>query len=279
MPELIYKQELLNINPSDHILQVVDVNKYKYDLGVVVEYFNNHQFVLALNHLNRSDIDVDLRVFLNSLILFYHYFDHFQYDNNYDFHVNDYVIVKNDIISKNIDSIKYLVGDDFSSACYSIANLVNNARRRFDEENYDDAISRLYKAVELISAEKLKDYGISTLNNKIEVFKKNNLPLNLVKSVHSYIPVNTQYKILKLLNDPIGLTYSIYAKKGVNIIYQRNNSNINHGSYSVSREHYEELEESVITLAKQLAYDIEDLIVRTRFPRLTLKNSKYIIIN
>lgn len=276
-----YNQKILDIIPDNYTLEVIDTQKDIYDLEVVVEYFNNHQFHLALNYLNRSDIDANLKKVLNSLILFYHNIDHFIYDdiiNLDELSSNESVTIRNNILEKNIDSLDYLKKNDFDFVCYNIANLINNAHRRFDEENYDDAISRLYSATELIFTEKLKDYNIKKNSSNTKAFDRLNIPTNIRNNIKGYVSVYNQYRLLKYLNDPIALTYSLYEKKGVNIIHLRNNTHINHGLLNVSHDHYIKLEESVITIARQLIYDIDTLINKTRFPRIELKDNKYIII-
>ena len=65
---------------------------------------------------------------------------------------------------------------------YYLADLLNNAHRRIEEDKYDDAVARLYRSIELIAQLKLCDYGVIDENILFSnsEFKINKLSLSNV---------------------------------------------------------------------------------------------------
>ena len=52
-----------------------------------------------------------------------------------------------------------------SEAYYMLAFILNNARRREDENKFDDAVARLYRSLELFAQIRLsKEYGLSLIH-------------------------------------------------------------------------------------------------------------------
>ena len=57
---------------------------------------------------------------------------------------------------------------------YMLASILNNARRREDENKFVDAVARLYRSLELIAQIRLsKEYGIDSSNVDIDVLRQN----------------------------------------------------------------------------------------------------------
>ncbi|TVL99180.1 MAG: TIGR02710 family CRISPR-associated protein [Candidatus Brocadia sp. WS118] len=133
-------------------------------------------------------------------------------------------------------------------------DLISNARRRAELEcKYDDAVARLYRAMEAIAQFKLKTtYDIDSSNVKEDLIpadirgefvskyrdnKDNKIKLGLYVS----------YDLLNKLNNPLGKNFfEFYEKEIRGLLDIRNNSILAHGYRSVSQETYEKLLEVIL---------------------------------
>lgn len=150
---------------------------------------------------------------------------------------------------------------------YLIADLINNAKRRAEEEQkYDDAIARLYRTIELIAQYRLKTkYKIDPSQAKIEeipeeLLKKWNIPpTETVK-----LPLEKVYELLKTKNDELGQKY-LQDKKLRNLLSKRNTSILAHGLTPVTKETYKELHQKTIEYAKITVKNLDILIETSKF--------------
>lgn len=157
--------------------------------------------------------------------------------------------------------------------CYVLASLLNNARRRFEEHRYDDAIARLYRSLELIGQIALKKYDITSSDVNIEILKNNNVDENFINYLKSLridgkikIGLINDFKLLSYLDDDLGKFYIDYQNKIQNIVKFRNNSILAHGMESKTNQEYEEFKEIVLDAARVLNKDIDQFIEDTMFP-------------
>ena len=122
-----------------------------------------------------------------------------------------------------------------------------NARRRADIENkYDDAVARLYRAVEAYAQIKLSGGGINTSDLKID-----SLPQEIrTEFSNKYkdeidnrikLPLYGSYKVLELLKDPAGQLFFEQWPQMKLLLDLRNKSILAHGFEPVKRERYEDL--------------------------------------
>lgn len=136
-------------------------------------------------------------------------------------------------------------------------DLIANARRRAEFENkYDDAVARLYRAVEAMAQFKLKStHGIDSSNvnenvipadvreefiSKYRDNKDNKIKLGLYVS----------YDLLNKFNNPLGKSFfEFYEKEIRGLLDIRNNSILAHGYRPVSQDTYEKLLEVILKLS------------------------------
>lgn len=126
-----------------------------------------------------------------------------------------------------------------------VLDLIRNAERRASRGRYDDAVARLYRALELFGQTRLQQRQPALYSSDIEV---NALPENLraqyeaLRDSHSkkiQIGLRQNYELLSHLEDPLGTLYRDFDKRLLNALSSRNNSILAHGLAPLTGEGYE----------------------------------------
>ncbi len=141
-----------------------------------------------------------------------------------------------------IIDLKKILGRSKSSGYELVSDLLNNAERRAVQKHYDDAIARLYRAIELFAQIRLeKEYGYKTSDLKVE-----QLPEHLQDEYRSRIRdgrillgLREDYELLLKLDDPFGKKFE--EKEGMIIdAIKRRNSSISggHGTIPLGEDDY-----------------------------------------
>lgn len=172
------------------------------------------------------------------------------------------------VILQNIDFLDRLKKNDELKHY----DLIANAMRRAELENkYDDAVARLYRAMEAMAHCRLQSqYSIYSSNVKEEqipesirsdyVVKYRDDKDNKIK-----LGMYASYWLLEKLNDQLGKSFfAVYEKEIRGLLDIRNSSILAHGYVSVSAETYEKLLDVVLRFSE---IEKEDL---PRFPVLEL---------
>lgn len=154
-----------------------------------------------------------------------------------------------------------------------LASILNNARRREDENKFDDAVARLYRSLELIAQIRLsKEYGIDSSNIDIDVLRQNNVDEDYLSEINISEEIKfgltADYELLAKLNDELGDFYLENKNQIRNILKFRNNSILAHGFDSCSKKEYDEFSGIVLKAANLLHNDMEKFIEETKFPIL-----------
>lgn len=133
-------------------------------------------------------------------------------------------------------------------------DLYANAERRFAEGKVDDAILRLYRLVEMLAQQRLREgYGINVSDVRPEqlpdmlrdeyVKKYKNVGNGLIQ-----VPQTPAYQLLKELHDPLGAAFVSDASRFKDVQQARNNSYLAHGFQSSKEPAYEKLRDFVVGL-------------------------------
>jgi CRISPR-associated protein (TIGR02710 family) len=150
-----------------------------------------------------------------------------------------------------------------------LADLLANAERRAKEGKYDDAIARLYRAVELIAQSFLSRHNIDTSNVS---------PDDLPQSWQASSPTNSSplklgqeraFFLLEALGEDVGKHYCQNLNLR-NYLSKRNNSILAHGIEPMSKSAYEELNRGTHNLALIAFPQISSFEQKSRFPELEL---------
>jgi len=151
-----------------------------------------------------------------------------------------------------------------------LADLLANAERRSQEGKYDDAIARLYRAIELVAQLVLSRRGVDSSNARLE-----DLPDNLRETytdAGSPIRIGQEkaFSLLQALGEEIGRGY--WENRTLrNYLSKRNSSILAHGIDPVSQETYHELSREVHHLASIAFPRLSSLEEKCRFPHLELR--------
>jgi CRISPR-associated protein (TIGR02710 family) len=173
-----------------------------------------------------------------------------------------------DHIKRNVEFLEKLITEKED---YYFYDLIANAKRRADlEGKYDDAVARLYRAIEFLAQNRLKSkYSIKTSNiNKIDI--PNSLRDEYIKKYTDpegkiNLPLYASYKLLEELHDELGKRFMVqYERELKHLLSLRNNSILAHGFDSISKNAYEKFYLNILEFA-----NINEDIIPT-FPYIEL---------
>lgn len=140
---------------------------------------------------------------------------------------------------------------------YHVFDLLANAKRRKDEGRFDDAVARLYRAIEAMAQVALKEHGIeSTENVPLERIPESLRAEWASQANEGVVTLGLQdaYKLLMSLEDPLGKKFqSLGLNDKKSPLVARNRSILAHGFESVSENAVKQIWKAALSLA-----DIEE---------------------
>ena len=126
-------------------------------------------------------------------------------------------------------------------------DLMANAKRRADlEYKYDDAVARLYRAIEAYAQIRFASFGINTsdihedqLPGEVRAEFTNKYRDNIDNRIK--LPLYGAYKVLELLKEPAGAIFFEQWPQMKLLLDSRNKSILAHGLDPIKRERYAEM--------------------------------------
>ncbi len=183
-------------------------------------------------------------------------------------------------LSKQIKINKNALGNILNSysqnlkSCYILASLLNNAKRRYEEHKYDDAIARLYRSLELIGQISLEKFGLDSSDIDVEILEEKGVSNEFIGELEKMrtdgkikIGLIKDLGLLNELGNDIGRYYKENENKVNNLTKKRNESILAHGLESQSSDDYEQFEKIVIDLAMKMDRDMKKFLKETSFPK------------
>lgn len=168
-------------------------------------------------------------------------------------------------IDKNLQFLENLTSGNKPSIHY-FYDLLANAKRRADlEKKYDDAVARLYRAIEVLGQTELKEnFGIDTSDVKIESLPPTVREEYLLKYREKHgekqkikIPLMASYRLLKELGSETARRFfESYDKEIRPIIDFRNHSILAHGFTSVDEKIFQKLFEVILKFSQVKEEDL-----------------------
>ena len=160
------------------------------------------------------------------------------------------------------------LGPAHAPSPHHVLDLLANAKRRKDEGRFDDAVARLYRALEAIAQVALKErHGIaSTEKVPLEKIPESLSSLWLPRAKDGVVALGLQddYALLAALGDPVGHEFTEAGLSGTKSpLVARNRSILAHGFERVSEVVFDQLWPRALSLAR---VDAEDL---PSFPSLS----------
>lgn len=287
---LLFKKKLIYINgerSNGMILkgteEINSQNLYLvYDdliIEKINELFNSNRFETGKELLNTITPIHNYKEIYTKLFNSYHAFDNVNYEHaleNFDIKSFTKQWPENaKQFQKNMKALSILNTPDHGERNYYVlASMLNNARRRYEEHKYDDAIARLYRSLELIAQIKLNEYDIDSSDVKLELINGlvSNDYLNHLENLKEpdsgkiRLGLVQDYLLLYELDDALGKFYIDNERKIQNAIKYRNNSILAHGFDSQEETHYIEFNDITLKAAGVLRKNISRFIKETIFP-------------
>lgn len=157
------------------------------------------------------------------------------------------------------------IKDKFSEEI--LADLLANAERRAIEGKYDDAVARLYRAVEVIGQMLLARHNLDTSALSLE-----NLPPEWRGKYRTFgepirLGQEQSFALLEALGEQTGRQY-LENKNLRNYLRKRNNSILAHDLEPMTGNTYEELSREANHLAGKVFPSLSSLKEKSRFPPL-----------
>jgi CRISPR-associated protein (TIGR02710 family) len=151
-----------------------------------------------------------------------------------------------------------------------LADLFNNAQRRFSEGKFDDATARLYRLVEMLAQMVLlKEHQIKTWEvpeGRIPgPLRKNFEESRDPKDGRIKIGLKKSYVLLNGLGNPLGEKY-LQNKRISGLLKQRNDSFLAHGTKPISSEACQGLFEEARILLKKVIPNFDQICKELQFP-------------
>jgi CRISPR-associated protein (TIGR02710 family) len=151
-----------------------------------------------------------------------------------------------------------------------IVDLLANARRRKDDHLYDDAVARLYRAIEALGQLAIRNHGFEGS----DAIPFDRLPEALrakwaAKADNGTLKLGLQdlYTLLDSLGDPLAATFRERGLAGeTSPLVARNRSILAHGFERVSEKDFEQLWTAALALAAVVGIQESEL---PTFPKLT----------
>ena len=252
----------------------------EFTLENIENAFNANRFETALNLLsNIVDPNID-KVAYYKLIQSYSHFDNVNYEEAFKYFDVDLFrevwphlaqdFAKNRLALTNLNK-----KSDKKKDYYLLASMINNARRRYEEHKYDDAIARLYRSLELIGQIYLKKYGLDSSNIDISSLKDRRVSSELIDELEKLrtdgkikIGLIKDFEVVSQINPQIGDFYAENGNWMKNIVTFRNNSILAHGMEAKTAEEYEEFKDFIYALINIMDEKIFEYIEETKFPIL-----------
>jgi len=150
-----------------------------------------------------------------------------------------------------------------------VVDLIANADRRAEEGKYDDAIARLYRALEMAAQVALAGRNIQAGNadpNQVPESLRSEFVRRYFSEEDSALklPLYASYRLLAELGDPLGGRFLSMGERVRGLLSARNDSILAHGMTPLGRKTWESLRAGLLEI---LEMDEAEL---PRFPKLRL---------
>jgi CRISPR-associated protein (TIGR02710 family) len=166
------------------------------------------------------------------------------------------------------------MADDMREARYSppmFADMINNAIRRKLEGSYDDAVARVYRALEMLAQWVLKRYDIDSDDldtRKVPPrYRVNFEAMRSFEDGRVRIGMRKAFELLALLNAEIGQQFEANQEL-LHFLERRRKSILAHGTHPVERQDCESLLKAAADLLKTETPDFGALCSQLQFPWL-----------
>ena len=266
--------------------------RYQEALRQFRQLFNAHRYQAArevIEQTQKANLDVgspEETALFDRLAHFYAAWDGLDLD--------EALTAEDKLTTEDVPELKQKVSKAFGNAVYHhpnqivgrilnepysalrMADLVENAERRFRQGSYADAMLRLYRGMEYLAQFQLYHQHNHIETGNVDLAK---LPEDLRDAYAEKGPADdtislsmlNAYRLLRDLEDPLGMQFmQAYDKKKsdlTRLLNKRNHSVLAHGFQPVRKRDYEDLRDTfVVPLAEDYIPDFAERRADVRFP-------------
>jgi hypothetical protein len=176
--------------------------------------------------------------------------------------------------------LKTLAGQAGANGYAAVLDLVLNAERRASRGRYDDAVARLYRAIELLAQTRLagrdpaldsSDLDLDRLPEALRDRYARMREINQLMGRGDKVAIGLMedYTLLRELDDPMGGVFSSLEGRVRHAIEKRNQSILAHGTRPLTRDDYELVRGVAHSLLSQGLAALGERVEARQFPTLT----------
>ncbi len=237
-----------------------------FTIDNAIEFIQRYQFNSAINLLepikNHQEnlLSESEKSLVENLILIaeaydcWDKFNHIQFKSRYEkIKFAHYRLKRFEIPNRETISKIHQIGEDLRKEKISeltIVDLINNAYRRIEEGKYDDAVARLYRAIEMLGQwrlltkyeQKSNDIDLKKVPDKSKEWLEKERD---EKDGKIKIGLRAVYNLLEDYGDELGKDFN-EDNKLIGLLSERNNSILAHGTKSILKEKSEDFYNHII---------------------------------
>ncbi len=169
--------------------------------------------------------------------------------------------------------LKTLVGLERATGYEPVLDLVRNAERRAARGRYDDAVARLYRALEMLAQIRLgqRTPPLNTSDLDVEALpgalRNRYEALRDLRDGKVRIGLHQAYTLLSELDDPLGDVWRRQRERVLNALKKRNASILAHGSQPLGESDYQEMSQTVQAFIEEGLAALRVKVQAPQFPQ------------
>lgn len=157
-----------------------------------------------------------------------------------------------------------------------VIDLILNAERRAVQERYDDAVARLYRAMEMVAQERLKsEWRIDASSVQLELIpQEHQEKYRELQNTDGRIQLalRKSYELLVDLGDPVGTIWQDDVNRVLSALNKRNDSILAHGTVSLNKRDYDQVREDLVGFIDKVFQMLKVDTRSLQFPREEILN-------
>ncbi len=279
------RTNLVQVVPGTEIAEVVNVTvvRARQQVERARGLFNRYAFKSAeelLSTLLQSGIpDPDLRNQIRQYIVLCRGFDAWdKFDHSTAAHLLE--TIQSQIVPYWM-FLKKLAGRAKATGYEPVLDLVRNAERRAARGRFDDAVARLYRAIEMLAQTRLRqrEPALDSSNLDLERLPDTLRPryerIREINEMRGWKPevklgLMEDYILLADLDDPLGKIFVPIKGQLREAIKKRNHSILAHGGTPLGERDYREMHSIASTLIHKGLEALKVTVAAPQFPRLEI---------
>lgn len=166
--------------------------------------------------------------------------------------------------------LKILTGQSKGTGYEPVFDLIRNAERRAARGRYDDAVARLYRALEMLAQIRLKqrEPSLDSSDLKLDLLPENVRQAYANRQGKIKLGLLEDYDLLNALGDPLGKSFASERGKILATIEKRNASILAHGTQPCDETIYREVHSEILRLLEQGLSALGVRVDGPQFPRM-----------